>query len=548
MVDLSQTSNSKLKFRRISLLLLSLSIVLWAISIYWSRLEIGDFGLIHGIHPLFFVSVFILTISFFITIKQNIENKALLILHLICAVGFFILIPVLIEGTPRFTYNYVTLHHADFILQTGHSNHHLMPYQSWPGIFYFAAILTHITGMSPTALLLYIPIILGIINIPLAFLLFSTLLDSKKEIWAVFLLGVAFWGAPIYFLPGVLGGMMAAYAITILLGRELIQTKASVRIKAIVLIFFATAVISHALASVILAITLIYSYALAAGWKKHRDFTMPISLLILLVSWGVFFVGGYFFSILRDFHAHMFDYGLTIYEVHRMGFIGSEAHTQMVWIRIISASVFTLLAIIGFLYTVISQRKLTFKTALLPTWIAAGCSMGLLTSYYGEILSRSFAASGTPLQLLAAKNITGKFVSGLLLTFLIIVPPVSIINAYGNQAADWVSPAEIRGVEFFSSHAPQGAEIATLRARIWGFRYTANYRRVALSPDSFSWQASDSTKDFVLVGERDIATYTFFGGTIDVEALRSIDKSPFYGKIFTSDGFDIYKRLTPASG
>lgn len=542
--NLNQSTSLILKHRRISIVLLSLSIILWTISIYWSKLDIGKYGLIHGIHPLFFVAVAILIISFFNTIKRQTGNTPLLIVHLTCLVIFFNLMPIFIEGTPRFSYNYITYHHTDYILQVGHSNHQLMSYQSWPGIFYFAAILTYITGISPTGLLLYVPIILSIVNIPLAFLLYSTLSDSKKDIWGVFLLGVVFWGSPIYFLPGVLGGMMALYVITILLRFKLLGGRASTSMSAIVLIFLATTIISHLMSSAVLAITLISFYILAFGYKKLRDFTLPILFIVAMISWQFYVVGSYSLSILHSFLTSMFKYDLTVSQVHQMGFGGSEAHSQIVWIRIVSASLFTLIAILGFLYVVISKRKLTFKTALLPTWIAVNSSFVLLTAYSGEILSRSFAASDIALSILAGKNITGKFLSVLLLALLLIFPLMSIINAYGNEAYDYVSPAEIRGVEFFSSHAHQDAKIATLQERIWGIRYTKNFTRINLSPDSFDWADGGSTKDYVLIGERDIVGYTFLCGAIDIGKLRSIEKSQFYGKVYASEGFDIYKALT----
>ncbi len=42
--------------QQISLLLISISTILWSVSMLFSKMEIGSYGLIHGINPLFFVS------------------------------------------------------------------------------------------------------------------------------------------------------------------------------------------------------------------------------------------------------------------------------------------------------------------------------------------------------------------------------------------------------------------------------------------------------------------------------------------------------------
>lgn len=534
--------DKKLKYRRFSIFLLSLSILVWTMSIYLSEMKIGDYGLIHGLHPLFFVSVFILTISFFITIRHCIENKVLLILHLFCMILFFSAIPVLIERVPRFTYNYLTCYHTDYILQYGHSNHYLLPYQSWPGIFYFASIITQVTGLSFTELLMFVPIILVIVGLPLSFLLYSTLLNTKKEIWTVFLIGgVVFWGTSILFVPGVLGSIMMIYVITILLRFELLKTRISAGIKAIILIFFITCVISHFLTTIFLLTTLIFFYTLRFVFKRRFvGFSHIVMLVIIMLTWQIFVVGPYAIRIISDTFMNVFNFGLIISEVSQMGFGGSEAHTIVVYIRIISALMLLSLAVAGFLYEVVKRRKITFKIALLPTWILASSSIALIHSYSGEIFGRVFASSAPSLKILAAKNITSKILSVILLIFLLTYPILSIINAYGNETLDYVSPAEIRGVEFFSDNQPINAEIATLRERIWRFRYSDNITRVALDPELFNWNKV-SDESYVLIGESDISDYIFILGYIDVEKLKNIDKSQFHNKIYASKEFDIYK-------
>ena len=50
-------------------------------------------------------------------------------------------------------------------------------------------------------------------------------------------------------------------------------------------------------------------------------------------------------------------------------------------------------------------------------------------------------------------------------------------------------------------------------------------------------------KENVLVGERHIEDYTFIYGEIDTDELKSINEFAYYGKIYSSEGFDVYNGL-----
>ena len=534
--------DKKLNYRRFSIFLVSLAILIWSFSILFSELKIGDYGLIHGLHPLFFVSVFILTISFYITIKHCIENKVLLIIHLSCLILFFSSIPILIERVPRFTYNFVSVYHTDYILQYGHSNHNLLPYQSWPGIFYFASIFTQVTGISLVEIVMFVPIIFIIIGIPITYLLYSILLNTKKEIWAVFLVtGVAFLGPSIYFVPGVLGSIMLMYIVVILLRFDLIKKRISTGINIILLILFMTIVVSHFLSTIFLLSILGFFYAIKFILEKRfLGFSYLVVIFVMMTTWQIYVIGTYALEIISDTFMNMFNFGLTVTEVTQMGFGGSEAHTIVVYIRIVSAIMLLSLAAVGFLYDLLKTRKITFKIAILPTWIVASSSVALFHSYSGEIVSRVFSSSTNPLEILTAKNIGSKALSIVLIVFLLVYPPFSIINAYGNEASDYISPAELRGVEFYQDNKPPNALVASLVERTWRSSYTANVSLMLLDPDSINWSRVSGER-FTLIGERDISDYVFIQGYIDVERLKSIDQSQFNNKVYASKEFELYK-------
>lgn len=536
----TEANDVKNKCRRISILLISISLPLAIFSISESEVTIGDFGLISGLHPLLFVSMGLMIVSFFLAIMYNSDNTVLMLLHIALFDLILILIPLVVEGAPRFTYNYVTSSHISFIVQSGHSNHSLISYQSWPGIFYFGAILNLVCNPSVIEIIFYVPMIFTFLNLPLAYLLNSSLLENKKEIWGCFLLGlVFFWGAPIYFLPGVLGGALASYAIVMFLRWKILERRNDPAYGIVLLILAVGCVISHLLSSISLLITLLFLGSVGFIFRKERHFlTIILFIFVLIVSWQFYVVGSYSLDILRNFLDAMFRYDITISEVNRMGFSGSSQHSQVVMIRIVTALVLVVLAFIGFFKSLL-KRESRIKTTSILSMIAAPSSLVLLTSYSGEILSRAFAGSASALRIFSSKNFIGKIFPCFLLCLLLIFPIFSFINAYGNEASDYVASSEIYGVSFFSSVAICNSSIHTLQPRIWGFDHQETYTRVSIDPNDFSLNMNGSN-NFMLFGKRDIEDYEFLRGQVDKNEMKIVAYNNSMAKVYSSGTFNLF--------
>lgn len=540
--------NLGLNISQLSTLLLSLSIIIWSISIYFSKLEIGDYGLIQGLNPLFFVAIGLLTVSFFITIKYNTKNKKLLIMHLISIFLFTALIPILIEGTPRFPYNFQTAQNVDYITQYAHSNADIMQYQTWPGVFYFDTIITLISNISPFNSILIIPLLFGFfIGLPVSYLFYSTFLN-KKETWAALLLtNVLFFGSPIYLLPGVVGGLMATFALLIFLRFELINSRDSWGMRILFIIFCAGAVVSHFLSSIYLLMALIFFSILLIICKRDMDKKF-ILLFVLIATWQVYIAGSYAIDQVAGSISTAFHLEKTVSATQTAAFGGSQTHTQIIYVKIISIVMVSILAFIGLFYEIMWKRKFTLKNLALPTWISANFSITLLTSYSGEILSRTFAASSSALYMLGAKIINNNKLSLILLLVLIIAPPLSIINAYGNEAVDYVSYTEIAGANFFFDYHADNSVILSLGQRALIYRYYSDFQNWAYDPNNATLekiipvnQRPIFNRFYILVGQKDIDQYTFLNGQTDLSFLRDIDSSHEYNRIYDSPGFTLYQ-------
>lgn len=537
------------KPRQSSMFILSLAIILWSISMLFSKLEIGYFGLISGINPLFFVSIGLITVSFLITIKRNLKDTKLLVLHLTLLIFFMALIPILIEGTPRFPYNFASTRSIDYILQFGHSNADVISYQSWPGVFYFGSILSAITDIAPLNLILVIPLILLVINAFLYYLIYSTFL-KRKEVWIAFLLSnVLFFSAPYYFLPGVLGTLMILFALMVFLRFEFIQSRMSPGLSLAFIIFSAAAVVSHFLSSMYLFMALVFFFILSLIYKKDTR-KLFILVLVLIAAFQIYIAGSYAISTLAGSINEAFHLENLASETAAMGFSGSEQHSQIVYVRIISALMLVGLAGLELIYEFLIKRRWTLKNLTLPTWIASNVSLTLLTAYSGEIVNRTFSLSSSIFYMLASKTINNKYLSIILIFVLLVAPVFSVINSYGNDQVDYVSPAELYGSKFLFDHSVNQSVVFSLNLRTWEAYYSSNLKYIPVfygnkTPINWNNFTTDNQKKefkefYISINEMDINSFIFLSGQFDLKGFESISESSTYNKIYSNEGFVLY--------
>ena len=539
-----------LGFRRLVILLLAVSCVTWSCSILLSHFEIGPLGIIGGLSPLYFVAISLLVSVFFASIHKGGISKRFLALQFLLLVVFFLAIPLAIEKTPRFPYNFVAYYHIDFILQTGHFDPQGMPYQSWPGVFILGTAIMDVTGIGPTSLIQYAPMILGILSLPLSYLLLKTFLRSEREIWAGMLIsGVIFWSSSCYFLPGFLGGLVSLFLIVFLVRFEILQRRRSVAFRGVVIVLMFTLAISHLLTSVqILFLLLVLVPTLRIMGIKSNFVSLLLLLASIIAAWQIYVVGSYSLTIISSFLKSMFDYDSTISAVSQMGFGGSSEHSFVVIIRIVSAVGFAILALSGFVFGLWRElrkpkgsREL-LDSIIIPVWIAANATMVLFTSYSGEIASRVFGSSMAPLTMSSAKTISSKYLAIPLICILIVFPSISVINSYGNEAVDYISPQEMSGVLFVSEASSIGAKVGSVDYRIWGLAgyNTISYQRV--DPNSSFWNGAKLNTDLFVVSIREIEASNFLsGGSIGFHDMMASIEGRSTSRIYSEPGFVAFR-------
>jgi hypothetical protein len=544
--------------RRISLFLFSVAIIITSVSIVFARLDIGAYGLIHGLPPTFFVGLFLLTISLLITLRFDIGNKALLSLHLIALVIFLYLLPALIEKTARFAPAYLVYGSTEYVLRQGHIDFSLSGnigslYQQWPGMTLLGALVIQITGLGTTGILVGFPVAFELICLPLLYLILNSVIKNQVFVWiALWLYFVAGWINRAYYSGQAYGYLIFLFIVFIVVSSALkrgeIRPVERGTTSIVLVVFFISIAVGHLLSAIVSAVCLVILYALFRIFRvkgtRRFGFIIPVFLLAI-VLWLILPSGR---SLLESIIARARPSGmgelLNFTAIFRSTFevpfsYGSE-HARIMLLRAAYTGFFCVLAFVGLVYTMIKKRMDLSSLTMLGLLLGACSAVILVGNYGGEIVYRAFEFSLLFLAFFAVKSLGRKALAIPLIIFLLVSPTLFVASAYANEKADYVSPAELRGVDFFYDHTTEYATVHSLWIRIW------DYRDIKLSHwallDLSSVCASDGD-NYYLVSERDVDTCQFLGcySNLTIDQLKGLIESSCRAKIYSSTGFDLYR-------
>lgn len=546
-------SSTIITYKRISTLLFSVSILLGSLSLNYAELKIGTYGLVHSLPPTFFVALFLLAISFLITVRFNPERKAYLFLHMVALVVFLYLLPFLVEKTARFAPAYLLYGATEEVLQQGGLSSTGNVWQQWPMMTMLGGFTKEIAGLSATSLLAGFTIVFELISLTILYAILNSVTRNEKLVWIVlWLYFVAGWINRAYYSKQAYGFMIFLVIIFVILYLVLrkgeIQRTENKTVPIVLLILFVAIAAGHLLASVVAAVSLVLLYVVLRLYKVEGSnrLLVVIAILVTVVAiWLILPAGRTLFGrYLPEFRPggwlEVLNFGAIFRSTFITPFAAGAEHTNIMIFRAIYTGVFCALAVAGFLHVLI-RKKMRINHVVMLAMLLGACSIILIVgSYGGEIFYRALEFSLLFLAFFAARNLASRALSILLVVFLLVSPTVFVISAYANEKADYVSPAELRGVDFFFDHTRSNAPIHSLSPRIW--KYPAD-RWVWKPLDLNSVCTTGGDNHYFLLGERDIETRIFLGGDLDLdtEGLRELFESSCSAKIYSSDGFALYK-------
>ncbi len=578
--------HNSLMMTRVARVLFATAILVGSVSVLLSEVRLGTYGLIHGLSPAYFVSIFLLTISFLITVRYNAANRLLLFAHLLVVTVLLYAVAGFLEGTARFPYVYHVYGHTDFIIRQG-SIDTTLTYQSWPALQYFGASAVQLLDLSPTSLLMSYPIIMKLLTIPLLYLLLRLVLKDQRFVWiALWLYLVAGWVNQQYYTAhsfGYFAFLLIIFLMVLVIVRKL--ELGTVRNGALFIVFalvFGAVITGHLLSSIVALACLGTVYILLKTKRVPGfSFLMPGLLAALLALW-LLNPAGYLFDSFFDSQpppsesstvdggdteqglAPVEDgtfperppldvtggatrpYPTTPWEVfaHAISaaFGQGAEHSRVMYVKASFTAAFTLLALLGLLW-MLARRRLDFRLGIVVA-ILSGllASMLIVGNYSGEIVSRIFSYALPFLAVFAAMAMRSRVLAVVGLLFIFVAPLLFVVAAYGNEKFDYIAPVEIAATEHFHQHAPENSIIYSLGQRIWDMRNIEGHSRLRLTLDGLCRPVRAGESVYVVRGQRDIEAYEYMVRPVAADKLDQVHDCRYYAQVYSSEGFGLFRR------
>ncbi len=432
-----------------------LGVIVWLGSLWWQPLRLNGYGLLPSLTPAYWVGSFLCATTFLITAFKFPRKHWIVGITLALFAITLYLTPLILEGTERFSYNYVSYGYADYIVRHHEIRPDLFIYHNWPAFHILVAMLV-IAGLSPMTVVILGPLISTTVFLTLIWMIALVTTEDARLAWLATGVFVVASQNTSYMVPANLGFLLAlsAIALSLYLWR---RPSASARTRefvvALIILLGSLTVITHLLSAVYLVL---FMAALAVFRRVGfaRGAAAPILALgVVLVAWQFYLASVWTLSTLPGVIRSMFQLDSVVNDTQQFALRGSVEHTQVVWLRISVYGVVAGLAGIGWLLELRGKQRSVPKLLIPALGVAVPTSIVLLTSYNGEIMSRIvglalpfFAISTAHLAQRAVGNAT-------LAIFILVLTLVYPVYAYGNELIDYVSPAELDATSYMIEHA-----------------------------------------------------------------------------------------------
>jgi len=444
---------------RFTLPIIIISTILWLYSIVTASVNnISDFGLITSLPVTYFISISLLSLSFFISLFSS-HNRKTLFLQIILLIIFLYLTPILIEGArQRFAYSSYGV--SDYIIRTGFANPTVVSYNNWPSFQIFTAIFVLITGVDANFLIpLCSPFLMEILLLLPLYFFFKVVLNNDLKIrlalWTYYLVN---WLYRDYLSSQTFGFVLfiLIFVLLFLLINKNSRSHIFGSYRAIlftVIVLYIAVMTGHLLSAIIL-LSILFVLC-ATKYFDHK--ILFFSLATIAISWTVYAATVYLKSNLAQWLSEMFNFLLTVTSnINKMGAV------NQIWERVLTNEVkmvysviFVVFAFIG-LFIAYKRKSLNrVDKILLLSLIAIWLLFAL--PYSGEMFTRIWLFSLPFLVYFAVKNIDHRKIFAVFAIFLLLFAPTMLVWArYGEEKYDYIPQDELRGLKFLYSTVPSG--------------------------------------------------------------------------------------------
>lgn len=427
----------------LSLAALPVAIGIWTAAILASRLSLGAFGLIGGLHPAWYAAVALAVAGMLAAIATR-RHSVLLTAYTIAILVMITATGMLLERGPRFPYVYQSYAYGDEILRTGVIDYSLS-YASWPGWHVATAVAVGVSGIDPSVLLTWIPFGLALVTLSALMTLLRRYRLPRYQRWIAVTLAAVALSSPTYPVPGSMAFVLVVFLMAIMI-EEYGGHAHSARGRAGILVLFSALVVTHFLTSIVGLVAVIGVSVLAVVGYRRRPGPAAVFGGALIATYLFYVAVTVTTTLLPQQLKDMLDLeGLfgSIFGRTTAGVAGGSAdHTRVVLVRIGYVVGLAGLGALGALVAI--ARRTPLRRWVVPTsWIAAGVASLGVGAYGGEILARgsNLAAPGSVgLASWLARVRPGRI---LLAAAILAAALLSPVYLYGNELFDYVRPTEI---------------------------------------------------------------------------------------------------------
>jgi hypothetical protein len=487
--------------------------------------DIGQYGLIQALHPLYFVAVGLVLVSFLLGIKYGRAKPLLLSLHIAVLVFLLHGAPSVIEREPRFATAYL---HAGFSGYVGHTGK-LLPRLdarfSWPSFFTGSAMLDRAAGI-PTALQLvrWWPVVMNALYAPLVWLIARRLVPTTDTAWlAAGLFPLANWVGQDYYSPQSVGFLFYLTFVFILvgpLGADAPALWSVIRKRplrwpaeadegravwgpawlwvAASLLLMAAMSTGHQITPVMACGTAI----VLAVTGRTRARAVVGAFCLITLGWICYGAVGYWSGHLGQLFGQVGTVGTNVNNSVVARLRGTVAHRNVVNARVgLSIAVWSLGTLGALLWkgSKVGRRAAFFLMAWPLALIA-------VQSYGGEALLRIyfFALPGAVICIASLVNrIKWDRVQLAAATVAVaLLLPAFLVTRWGNELFELTRPNEVAAVDALYRIAPHGSILISVSPQIpWNFRGVTTYQYEPENIDEFALQKLHQIKKLFKVKE-----------------------------------------------
>jgi hypothetical protein len=501
------------------IVLLATAVGLWALSLDEIDLRrVSNVGLISALPASFFAAVYLLTVSFGLTLASG-RLVPLAPIHVVVQVLVLFGTPSFVEDGPRLQIAWSLAGIVDYITQNNAIDRGIDAFFNWPGFFVLVSFLTRAADLPDSlGLAQWAPLFFNLAYVPPLLLILRSLSLTDRQTWvALWLFFSGNWVGQDYLSPQAFAYFLYLAAIAIMLvnfapraGRK-DDSDASLpsprgRVVAVVVVVLLALVLapSHQLTPW----ALVASIGALVVVRRLPLVGLPVLLAAIAATWVVFFAGPYLAGHFGTVASPIGSIGSNVESNLGQRLEGNAGHLFVVRARLAFSAGLVGLAVLG----AVCLRRAGGRVRTVGALAFAPFLLVGVQNYGGEVVIRAYffalpflatAAAGAVAPLYAARRV---LTTALATIGLLAIAGAFFVTRYGNERMDFFTKDELAAIRFAYDHSTPRSRLVAANGNLpWRFEHYADRNhRILDDEDVVAGSASEMLEEF---DDEDVPSY-----------------------------------------